>query len=87
MKSIEQWEGRDGALSIQPFERGRVTTLWDLYRVSCGGREGGACERAWAWRRTEVEGVMGVSIHAEANDVEPVREGLGVGATHEERWR
>jgi hypothetical protein len=35
----------DGALSIQPFERSRVTTLWDLNRGFLAGREGGARER------------------------------------------
>jgi hypothetical protein len=34
-KAVGQREGRDGALSIQPFERSRVTTLWDLNGVFC----------------------------------------------------
>jgi len=44
-KAVGQREGPDGALSIQPFERSRVTTLWDLSRVFRAMREGGARER------------------------------------------
>ena len=47
-KSVGRREGDNGALSIKPFERGRVTTLWDLYHVSRGGWEGGGCERVQA---------------------------------------
>jgi len=47
-REIGRREGDNGALSIKPFERGRVTTLWDLQRVSCGGWEGGGCERVQA---------------------------------------
>jgi len=40
-----QREGHNGALSIKPFERSRVTTLWDLNWVFCVGWGGGGCER------------------------------------------
>jgi hypothetical protein len=36
-KAVGQRDGGNGALSIQPFERSRVTTLWDLNGVSCAG--------------------------------------------------
>jgi hypothetical protein len=41
-KSVGQREGHNGALSIKPFERSRVTTLWDLNWVFRVGWEGGA---------------------------------------------
>jgi hypothetical protein len=41
-KTVGQHEGLDGALSIQPFEGSRVTTLWDLNRLSRARWEGGA---------------------------------------------
>ena len=43
-RGMEPREGPDGALSIQPFEGSRVTTLWDLNRVSRAGWWGGARE-------------------------------------------
>ena len=43
-KSVGRREGDNGALSIKPFERSRVTTLWDLNWVFCVGWEGGARE-------------------------------------------
>ena len=44
-KAMGQRATSDGALSIQPFEGSRVTTLWDLNRVSRAGWESGAGER------------------------------------------
>jgi len=41
-KSVGPREGDNGALSIKPFERGRVTTLWELDWFFCVGREGAA---------------------------------------------
>ena len=55
-------EGWDGALSIQPFERSRVTTLWDLNGVFCAGWEPMEEQGAWSGRRSEAEEVMRVSI-------------------------
>jgi len=57
---MEARECPDGALSIQPFEGSRVTTLWDLNRVSPAGwwvvHENGV----WEGRGSEAEDVISV---------------------------
>ena len=59
-KPLAHWAAADGALSIQPFEGSRVTTLWDLNRVSPAGwwvvHENGV----WEGRGSEAEDVISV---------------------------
>jgi hypothetical protein len=55
-------EGRDGALSIQPFEGSRVTTLWDLNGVFRAGREPVEEKEVRGGRGSEAEEVMGVQV-------------------------
>jgi hypothetical protein len=52
-------ESHNGALSIKPFERSRVTTLWELNGVFCAGWESVEEKGVWEGRRSEAEEVMG----------------------------
>ena len=63
-KSVGPRESHPGALPIKPFERGRVTTLWDLNWVFCLGRAGAA-------RGRRVRGVAKRGERGDGSVVEP----------------
>ena len=48
------------ALSIQPFEGSRVTTLWDLNGIFCAGWWPVEEKEVWGGPGSEAEEVMGV---------------------------
>ena len=48
---MAHWAAADGALSIQPFEGSRVTTLWDLNCVLVVG--GRALHEKGVWNGSE----------------------------------
>ena len=50
-KPLAHWAAADGALSIQPFEGSRVTTLWDLNCVLVVG--GRALHEKGVWNGSE----------------------------------
>jgi hypothetical protein len=59
-KTVGQHEGLEGALSIQPFEGSRVTTVWDLNGIFCAGWSPVEEKEVWGGRGSEAEEVMGV---------------------------
>jgi hypothetical protein len=58
-KAMQRRECPDGALSIQPFEGSRVTTLWDLNREFCAGGELVNEKDVWDGWRSGAEEVIG----------------------------
>jgi hypothetical protein len=80
-------EGRDGALSIQPFEGSRVTTLWDLNRVSRAGWGGGARERRVGGVAKRGGRGDGSVDGPRSKAMEGLKERWELGEAHEECWR